>query len=134
MSQTPDFRALFESAPGLYLVLAPDLQIIGVSEAYLRATMTRREDIVGKGLKDLQQPLDPKIAEAANKLWGWKPGEKKKNHRMVSCNVLTRPMRSERKPPNQPPTAEASSVTVPARPAVPASTFHSAMMVPITSG
>ena len=27
----------------------------------------------------LEQPLDPKIAEAADKLWGWKPGEKKKN-------------------------------------------------------
>ena len=32
-----------------------------------------------------------------------------------------------------PPRLEASSVTVPARPAVPGSTFHSAMMVPITN-
>lgn len=39
------------------------------------------DDIVGKGLNDLQQPLDPKIADAANKLWGWKPGEKKKDHK-----------------------------------------------------
>jgi polyphosphate kinase 2 (PPK2 family) len=39
------------------------------------------EDIVGKGIDDLEQPLDPKIAEAANKLWGWKPGEKKKNNK-----------------------------------------------------
>lgn len=39
------------------------------------------DDIVGKGLEDLQQPLDPRIAEAANKLWGWKPGEKKKNNK-----------------------------------------------------
>ncbi len=37
------------------------------------------EGVVGKGLDDLAQPLDPKIAEAAGKLWGWKPGEKKKN-------------------------------------------------------
>ena len=37
------------------------------------------DDIVGKGIDKLEQPLDPKIAEAANKLWGWKPGEKKKN-------------------------------------------------------
>jgi PAS domain S-box-containing protein len=45
-----DFRTLFESAPGLYLVLTPDLQIVAVSDAYLRATMTRREEILGRGL------------------------------------------------------------------------------------
>ncbi|OIQ72788.1 hypothetical protein GALL_455810 [mine drainage metagenome] len=60
--------------------------------------------------------------------------EKTENQRIVSCKVLTRPMRSARKPPSQPPMAEASNVTVPARPALPGSTFHSAMMVPITSG
>ena len=36
--------------PGLYLVLTPDLSIVAVSEAYLRATMTRRDDILGKGI------------------------------------------------------------------------------------
>ena len=44
----PDFRALFEGAPDLYLVLAPDLKIVAVSDAYLRATMTTREGIVGR--------------------------------------------------------------------------------------
>ena len=44
----PDFQLLFESAPGLFLVLAPDLTIVAVSEAYLRATMTRRADIVSR--------------------------------------------------------------------------------------
>jgi len=40
----PDFRGLFESAPGLYLVLAPEpaFHILAVSDAYLRATMTDR--------------------------------------------------------------------------------------------
>jgi len=33
----PDFRALFESAPGSYLVLTPALVIVAVSDAYLRA-------------------------------------------------------------------------------------------------
>ena len=42
----PDFRALFESAPALYLVLAPDLTIVGVSDLYAAATMTRREEIL----------------------------------------------------------------------------------------
>ena len=37
----PTSRALFESAPGLYLVLDPDLVIVAASDAYLAATMTR---------------------------------------------------------------------------------------------
>ena len=45
-----DFEKLFESAPGLYLVLDPKLKIVGVTNAYLRATMTKRESIVGRGL------------------------------------------------------------------------------------
>ncbi len=49
----PDFRALFEGAPGLYLVLTPDLKIVAVSEAYLRATMTQRAEILGRGLFDV---------------------------------------------------------------------------------
>lgn len=47
----PDFRLLFESAPGLYLVLEPDpgFRIVAVSSAYLRATKTQRADITGRG-------------------------------------------------------------------------------------
>lgn len=45
-----NYRTLFESAPGLYLVLRPNFSIVAVSDAYLHATMTRREDIVGRGL------------------------------------------------------------------------------------
>ncbi len=45
-----NFRLLFESAPGLYLVLLPDLTIHAVSDAYAEATMTKREDITGKHL------------------------------------------------------------------------------------
>ena len=50
---TPDFRALFESAPGLYLVLTADLRIVAVSDAYLAATMTRREAILGRHIFDV---------------------------------------------------------------------------------
>jgi light-regulated signal transduction histidine kinase (bacteriophytochrome) len=49
----PDFRLLFEAAPGRYLVLTPDLRIVAVSEAYLRATMTQRAEILGRGLFDV---------------------------------------------------------------------------------
>jgi len=40
--QAPDFQALFEAAPGSYLVLDPGLRVVAVSDAYLRATMTER--------------------------------------------------------------------------------------------
>ena len=46
----PDFRTLFESAPGSYLALTPALVIVAVSDAYLQATMTRREEILGRHL------------------------------------------------------------------------------------
>jgi len=42
-----DYQTLFPSAPDLYLVLSPDLTILTASDAYLRATMTDRETIVG---------------------------------------------------------------------------------------
>ena len=49
----PDFRALFESAPGLNLALDPELTVVAVSNAYLEATMTRRDDIIGHRLFDV---------------------------------------------------------------------------------
>jgi signal transduction histidine kinase len=57
----PDFRTLFEAAPGLYLVLTSDLNIVAASDAYLRATMTQREQILGRGLFDVfpDNPDDP---------------------------------------------------------------------------
>jgi PAS domain S-box-containing protein len=47
------FRALFESVPGSFLVLKPDLTIVAVSDAYLKATMTKREQIIGCALFDV---------------------------------------------------------------------------------
>ena len=60
----PDFQTLFEAAPGLYLVLLPDAPkytIVAVSDAYMRATLTTREDILGRGLFDVfpDNPADP---------------------------------------------------------------------------
>jgi signal transduction histidine kinase len=57
----PDFRALFEAAPGLFLVLSPDLTIVGASDAYLRATLTERALIVGRNLFEVfpDNPDDP---------------------------------------------------------------------------
>lgn len=54
-------QSLFESLPGLYLVLTPDLVITAVSDAYLKATMTTRTGIVGRGLFEVfpDNPDDP---------------------------------------------------------------------------
>lgn len=58
---SPDFRALFESVPGSYLVLDCDFCIVAVSNAYLNATMTRRESILGCNIFDIfpDNPSDP---------------------------------------------------------------------------
>ena len=70
MATEPNFRALFESAPGLYLVLdpGPDLAILAVSDSYLRATMTKRADILGRGLFDVfpDNPDDPTATGTRN--------------------------------------------------------------------
>jgi signal transduction histidine kinase/ActR/RegA family two-component response regulator len=64
----PDFKSLFESAPGSFLVLDPDLIIVAVSDAYLRATMTSREEIVGRGLFEVfpDNPDDPEATGEGN--------------------------------------------------------------------
>jgi polyphosphate kinase 2 (PPK2 family) len=33
-------------------------------------------DALGRGVKITEHELDPRIAEAARKLWGWKPDDK----------------------------------------------------------
>jgi two-component system cell cycle sensor histidine kinase/response regulator CckA len=68
VSSTPDFQSLFQSAPDLYLVLNPDLQIVAVSDAYLRATLTKREEILGRGIFDVfpDNPGDPEATGVRN--------------------------------------------------------------------
>jgi signal transduction histidine kinase len=65
---SPDFQALFQSAPGLYLVLTPGLTIVAASDAYLKATLTRREEIVGRPLFEVfpDNPDDPAATGTAN--------------------------------------------------------------------
>jgi len=64
----PDFRLLFESGAGCCLALAPDLSIVAVTDAYLQATMTKRPDIVGRGLFDVfpDNPDDPNASGTTN--------------------------------------------------------------------
>ncbi len=67
----PDYRLLFESVPGLLLVLKPDpprFTIVGASNSYLEATMTRREAIVGRPLFEVfpDNPDDPAATGTRN--------------------------------------------------------------------
>src|SRR6266700_4885385 len=70
MPTEPDFRTLFEAAPGLYLVLdpGPDLAIVAASDSYLRATMTRRADVLGRRQFDVfpDNPDDPTTTGSRN--------------------------------------------------------------------
>jgi GTP cyclohydrolase II len=68
MSIVPDFRALFQSVPGLYLVLTRGLLIVAASDAYLRATMTERQEIIGRHLFEVfpDNPDDPNATGVSN--------------------------------------------------------------------
>jgi signal transduction histidine kinase/ActR/RegA family two-component response regulator len=63
-----DFTALFEAAPGLFLVLDPELRIIAATDAYLAAAMVRREDVVGRRIFDVfpDNPDDPEATGVGN--------------------------------------------------------------------
>lgn len=65
---TPDFQTLFQSAPNSYLVLTPFFIIVAVSDAYLRATLTKREEILGRGIFEVfpDNPKDPEATGVRN--------------------------------------------------------------------
>ncbi|MBP9691965.1 MAG: PAS domain-containing protein [Alphaproteobacteria bacterium] len=58
-----DYKAILEAAPDLYLILNSDLHIVGVSEAYLRATLTKRDEVIGRWIFDVF-PDNPDELEA----------------------------------------------------------------------
>ena len=64
------FQRIFETAPALFLLLDadPDFTILGASDAYLRATYTRRQNIVGRPLFDVfpDNPEEPGATGTAN--------------------------------------------------------------------
>ncbi|HWQ19742.1 MAG TPA: PAS domain-containing protein, partial [Methanotrichaceae archaeon] len=66
----PDFKMLFEGLPGLYMVMDPDLRIVAASDAYLQATMTRREEMIGRYVFDVfpDNPEDPNADAVRNSL------------------------------------------------------------------
>lgn len=71
--EKPDFKMLFETCPGLYLVLIPNspiFTIVAVSDGYLKATMTTRDYLIGKGIFEAfpDNPDDPQADGVRNLL------------------------------------------------------------------
>ena len=62
-----NFKALFEEAPGLILVLNPSFTILAISDAYVEATYTKREDLLGKYFFDVFQDTKNTTAVAETK-------------------------------------------------------------------
>lgn len=63
-----DHLKVFETVPDLYPILSPDLHILTASDAYLKATFTVREEIVGKHLFDVfpENPDTPQANGVSN--------------------------------------------------------------------
>lgn len=66
--ELPDFRQVFEKSPELHLVVDVRFTIVAVTDAYCRATMTKRGDIVGRGLFEVfpDNPDDMRADGVAN--------------------------------------------------------------------
>ena len=66
----PNFRTLFEISPALCVIMSPDsdLRVLAASDAYLKATMTKREEIIGKKIFDIfpDNPDDPSTNGSGN--------------------------------------------------------------------
>ncbi|HLG89218.1 MAG TPA: PAS domain-containing protein, partial [Alphaproteobacteria bacterium] len=46
------FRALFEAAPGNFLVLDPGFRIVAASDGYVRAVLGSRSEMIGRSVFD----------------------------------------------------------------------------------
>lgn len=68
MTDDLDALRIFNAVPGAYLILDPSLRIRAVTDAYLVATMTRREEIIGRELFDVfpDNPDDPEASGSRN--------------------------------------------------------------------
>ncbi|MCW5821432.1 MAG: response regulator [Cyanobacteria bacterium TGS_CYA1] len=62
------FQAIFEDGPSLYMVLDPGLDIVALSNKYLEATKTKRQEIVGRNIFDVfpDNPDDPNATGVCN--------------------------------------------------------------------
>src|ERR1700734_2950742 len=69
--RAPDFRALFDAVPGLYLVIVPNdptYTIVFANRSYAQATLIDADEIVGRGLFEVfpDNPDDPQSSGVQN--------------------------------------------------------------------
>lgn len=66
--QELDYHTIFEHAPDLYMILSPEFIILDCSDNYLKATLTKREQITGRHLFDVfpDNPDDPNATGTIN--------------------------------------------------------------------
>jgi diguanylate cyclase (GGDEF)-like protein len=64
----PDFRLVFESFPGLCILIDPEFRILAISDSLLANTQAAREDLVGKVLYEAfpDNPDEPDTEGARN--------------------------------------------------------------------
>ena len=67
-TETLNFCTLFEGAPDCYLVLDRNLNIVAVTDAYAGVTMTKRSEILDKGMFEIfpDNPDDPAAESVRN--------------------------------------------------------------------
>ncbi len=65
---TSDYQRIFEKVPDLYMILSPEFIILDCSDNYLRATLTKRDQITGRHLFDVfpDNPDDPNATGTIN--------------------------------------------------------------------
>lgn len=63
-----DYKAIFEGLPSAYLILSPDFTIIAASDAYLKATNSKRQDILNRNVFEAfpDNPNDPNATGVTN--------------------------------------------------------------------
>ena len=68
LAVSPDFELLFQATPMPYLILRPDLAIVAVNDAYLSATLTTRQHLLGRYMFDAfpDNPADPQATGVRN--------------------------------------------------------------------
>lgn len=65
---TIDFQKVFQSIPSLYLILSTDLTILDLNDSYEKATMQKREEMIGRNLFEVfpDNPDDKNADGVAN--------------------------------------------------------------------
>jgi signal transduction histidine kinase len=94
-SDTLNYKELFRRLPGLFLILTPRFIIADASEAYLNATMTKRNEIVGRGLfevfPDNPEEVDATGVSNLNQSLAWVLKEKKPDTMAVQKYDVAKP-------------------------------------------